>query len=166
MTYAHTAKRVAIHELGHAAVSVLIYGVTESVHIYKLEDGSYEGQHPPSQQLSGSSPRNRDEWRDVLALFLGGWAAVNLAITRRLIEPAPPGIEAVPGDHGYIGDDKEAVDRFASQSGNHSPDRLIADARQRALDLIAPRIERLVALADRPEGGGMIVADDIENACN
>ena len=106
--------RPAIHEIGHVVVEYVLRGTARDCYTYKNEDGSYGGQ---TAALTGSQLAGQSAEEDHISLaaeFLGGWAAVNLAISGGLLPAAPTSVETSPGDFGYFGDDNDWVTKMAA----------------------------------------------------
>lgn len=165
--YLSPPTRVAIHEVGHGAVSLLLHGTTEDVYVFADEGGTYGGYQPVSPSLAGVRPTTRDGLRDAIAAVYGGWAAVHLAVARGHV-PHVPDEETEPGDVGFLGPfpaDQGQVKRWATQSGVVDPEGLVGEARALALGLLGPRIDALWALADLAVGRGYVTEGEIREAC-
>ena len=94
-----SALRVAVHELGHAAVRYFLSGHLSCILIYQ-QDGEYLGQTPA---IGGQPAADSNTWQVGAACFYGGWAAVHLAIETGLLPREPSSVEATAGDQGFLG---------------------------------------------------------------
>lgn len=148
--------RLGIHEVGHVVVEYVLTGVARACFVYTHEDGSY-GAHTDTQEAAAAS-QGMAAWAylHLAAGFLGGWAAVHLAIEGGVLPRAPIEIEAVAGDHGYVGSDEEYALWAATQADKEDPAAILVKARELALDVLRPRLDQVIELGGVAAGSSLV----------
>jgi hypothetical protein len=105
----------------------------------------------------------RQDYLHLAAGFLGGWAAVHVAVESRALPWAPVEVEKVPGDVGYIGSDEIYANWAAVQADIHAPAAIMAQAHSLALDVLRPRLDQIVALAELAVHSGLVSEDTLRS---
>lgn len=155
--------RLAIHEVGHVVVEYVLTGNARACYIIANEDGSYTAQTEPVSKAASGYGSSAQDYLHLAAAYLGGWAAVQLAILDHILPTAPTTVETVPGDHGFIGSDQIYMHWAAVQANMMDPGAIVAEAKKLALDTLQPWMAKVVELAEFGKGAGY-VGDDMVKA--
>lgn len=148
--------RLGIHEVGHVVVEYVLTGVARACFVYTDKDGSYGAQTDTLEVTAAAQEMTASDYLHLAAGFLGGWAAVHLAIEADVLPPAPIEIEAVAGDHGYVGSDEKYAHWAAKQADKENPAAILVQARELALNVLRPRLDQVVELGEVAAGSGLV----------
>jgi hypothetical protein len=94
--YTVSRDRLAWHEAGHVVIGWHLCGVECSANIDTNPPGTKVGPNRPAP------PQGDEAWLNIIAMDMAGRAAVAVAIDRGDLQPLPAGVEANPGDLGYL----------------------------------------------------------------
>lgn len=147
--------RLGIHEVGHVVVEYVLTGVARACFVYQDLDGGPGAQTGTIDGVEKEAMTPQDHLH-LAAGYLGGWAAVHLAIEDGVLPRAPLADEQVAGDHGYIGTDQIYAHWAAVQANMRDPVAIMAQARAVALDVLRPRMGAVVELGELVATSGLV----------
>ena len=156
-------RRVQFHEVGHGVVEYLHFGSTGDLAVYVV-GGEFVGHSEPSKASLSFREMTRGQQLAVIAMFWGGWAAVNLGINQGFLPTEAPGTEEQPGDRGFLGSeesDQHWVQHFSELADPTEPKAFAEEARQLALMTLKPRMAIVAELVQEMDGLGVLPAEKL-----
>jgi hypothetical protein len=151
--------RLGVHEAGHVVVEYVLTGTARACFVYIDVDGSHGAQTDTLDPAVAAQAVTAEDYLHLAACFLGGWAAVHLAVEGGALPRAPLAVETVAGDHGYIGSDEKYAHWVAAQADPCDPASIMSKARELALDVLRPRLDQVVELGELAAGSGLVSED-------
>jgi hypothetical protein len=148
--------RFGIHEVGHIGVEYVLTGVARACFVFTEENGSYGAQTDTVAGVTSQSAMGAQDYLHLAAGFLGGWAAVHLAVESGALPRAPASVESVAGDHGYLGSDQIYAHWAAVQADMHDPSAIMMQSRKLALDTLRPRLDEIIELGELAAQSGLV----------
>ncbi|WP_198152668.1 hypothetical protein [Tsuneonella dongtanensis] len=141
----------------------MLTGTARACFVYLDADGSYSAQTDTLDVSMAATALTANDYLHLAAGFLGGWAAVHLAVKAGMLQRAPIKIEAVAGDHGYIGTDQIYVHWAAVQADARDPASIVAQARDLALKVLRPRLDQVLELGELAATSGLVNEDALSS---
>ncbi len=138
-------------------------GSPRACFVYLDVDGSYRAQTDTLDAAVAAPALTAKDYLHLAAGFLGGWAAVHLAVAGGMLPFAPLEIEAVAGDYGYFATDQIYVHWAAVQADARDPVSIVAQARDLALDVLRPRLDQVLELGGLAAGTGLVNEDTVRS---
>jgi hypothetical protein len=155
--------RLGVHEIGHVVVEYVLTGVARACFVFRQEDGGYGAQTDTIKAATAAPQMTQQDYLHLAAGFLGGWAAVHLAVNSGALPRAPLDVEKVAGDVGYVGSDEIYAHWAAVQADMRDPAAIVAQARNLALDVLRARMDQVVELGALAADSGLVNEDTLRS---